>query len=108
GITVHKDVVVRSGGVLAVAFRRENPKLRDTVNAWIAKHGKGDAFRNGIERRYLVNTSYAKNAAADAERRKLAAVIELFKKYGAQYDLDYLLMAAQGYQEATLDQSANT
>ena len=31
---------------------------------------------------------------------------DLFKKYGAQYNLDFLLMAAQGYQESTLDQTA--
>jgi membrane-bound lytic murein transglycosylase MltF len=30
-------------------------------------------------------------------------VIELFKKYGSEYNVDYLLMAAQGYQESTLD-----
>jgi hypothetical protein len=37
-----------------------------------------------VERRYLQNVKYAKNAAADAERQKLAAVVALFKKYGAQ------------------------
>ena len=45
-IKVHQDVAVRSGGSLAVAFRKENPKLREAVNAWLKKHGKGDAFRN--------------------------------------------------------------
>ena len=54
-ITVHRDVTVRSGGTLAVAFRKENPKLREVVNTWIKKHGEGDAFRNVIERRYLEN-----------------------------------------------------
>ena len=39
---------------------------------------------------------------------KFKAVVELFKKYGAQYDLDYLLMAAQGYQESTLDHSVRS
>ena len=107
-ITVHRDIAVRSGGSLAVAFRKENPRLREIVNQWIRKHGKGDAFRNVLERRYLKDATYAKNAAADAERQKLTAVIELFKKYGAQYDLDYLLMAAQGYQESTLDQSVKS
>jgi membrane-bound lytic murein transglycosylase MltF len=107
-IKVHQDITVRSGGNLAVAFRKENPKLRGVVNAWMRKHGKGDAFRNVIERRYLESTKYAKNAAADAERRKFQEVVELFKKYGAQYDLDYLLMAAQGYQESTLDQSVKS
>ncbi|HEY5906519.1 MAG TPA: transporter substrate-binding domain-containing protein, partial [Vicinamibacteria bacterium] len=40
GIKVHKDVTLRSGGSLAVAFRKENPRLREAVNTWIRKHGK--------------------------------------------------------------------
>jgi membrane-bound lytic murein transglycosylase MltF len=108
GITIHKDVAVRTGGRLAVAFRKDNPKLREAVNGWIRKHQKGDAFRNTIERRYLQSVKYVKNAAADAERQKLAAVGELFKKYGAEYKVDYLLMAAQGYQESTLDQDVKS
>ena len=107
-IKVHSDIAVRSGGSLAVAFRKENPRLRETVNTWLRKHPKGDAFRNTIERRYLDNTKFAKNAAADTERQKLQAVAELFKKYGAQYNLDALLMAAQGYQESTLDQDVKS
>jgi membrane-bound lytic murein transglycosylase MltF len=107
-IRVHSDLTLRTGGNLAVAFRKDNPRLREAVNTWIAKHGKGDAFRNVIERRYLQSVKYAKNAAADAERRKLQAVLALFRKYGAQYDLDYLLMAAQGYQESTLDHSVRS
>jgi len=91
-----------------VAFRKDSPKLRETVNKWIRKHGNGDGFRNVLERRYLKDVKYAKNAATDSERRKLSAVIELFKKYGARYDLDYLLMAAQGYQESTLDQNVKS
>jgi membrane-bound lytic murein transglycosylase MltF len=107
-IKVHEDVTVRTGGKLAIAFRHNNPQLRDAVNAWLKKHGKGDAFRNVIERRYLENVKYAKNAASEAERKKLLAMVELFKKYGDQYKLDYLLMAAQGYQESTLDQNVKS
>ncbi len=108
GITVHKDVAVRTGGRLAVAFRKDTPRLREAVNDWIRKHQKGDAFRNTIERRYLQSVKYVKNAAADAERQKLATVGEIFKKYGAEYKVDYLLMAAQGYQESTLDQNVKS
>jgi len=108
GITVHKDVALRTGGHLAIAFRKENPKLRAVANDWLRKHQKGDAFRNTIERRYLQSVKYVKNAAADEERRKLEKVTDLFKKYGAQYNVDYLLMAAQGYQESTLDQNVKS
>ena len=108
GIKVHRDLTVRTGGSLAVAFRKENPRIREAVNKWIAKHGQGDGFRNVLERRYLKDVKYAKNAAADTERLKLQAVVELFKKYGKQYNVDYLLMAAQGYQESTLDQNVKS
>jgi membrane-bound lytic murein transglycosylase MltF len=105
-LTVHRDIAVRTGGNLAVAMRKENPRLREVANAWLRKHGQGDPFRNTIERRYLQTGKYARNAASEQERRKYLVLIDLFKKYGAQYNLDYLLMAAQGYQESTLDQSA--
>jgi membrane-bound lytic murein transglycosylase MltF len=32
-------------------------------------------------------------------------MVSLFRKYGAEYNVDWLLMAAQGYQESQLDQS---
>jgi membrane-bound lytic murein transglycosylase MltF len=107
-INVRRDITLRSDGRLAVAFRKDNPRLQETVNQWIRKHGKGDGFRNVLERRYLQNVKYVKNAAADSERQKLQHVVELFRKYGKQYDVDYLLMAAQGYQESTLDQDVKS
>ncbi len=45
-ITVHPNITVRTGGTLALAFRKENPKLRDVVNKSLKKHGEGDASRN--------------------------------------------------------------
>src|SRR6185436_11325999 len=57
---------------------------------------------------YLVNTTYVKNAASDAERKKLLAIADLFRKYSDKYDMDFLLMAAQGYQESRLDQEAKS
>ena len=106
--TVHNDLTVRTGGKLAVALRKNNPKLKEQVDKFVRRHGKGDLFRNVLERRYLESVKYAKNAADDQERRKFMRVVELFRKYGSQYQLDYLLMAAQGYQESTLDQDVKS
>ncbi len=52
-IKVHPDLAVRTGGKLAIAFRKENPKLRAAVDEWVVKHGRGDTFRAVIEQRYL-------------------------------------------------------
>jgi membrane-bound lytic murein transglycosylase MltF len=38
----------------------------------------------------------------------LVSILELFRKYGDRYDVDWLLMAAQGYQESKLDQQARS
>ena len=106
-LTVHKDVAVRSGGSLAVAFRRENPKLREAVNAWLAKHGEGDAFRNVIERRYLQSVKSRRTPRPMPSGRSSRPSSACSKGRDA-YDLDFLLMAAQGYQESTLDQNVKS
>jgi membrane-bound lytic murein transglycosylase MltF len=61
-----------------------------------------------IFRRYLLNTQYVKGAAAEASRKRFAALVALFRKYGSQYEMDWMLMAAQGYQESRLDHSARS
>lgn len=107
-LVVHDDAAVRSGGTLAIAIRKDCPELKAALNKVIDKYGLGTAFGNTIEKRYLQNTKYVKSAASEAERRKFLQLVELFKKYGDQYDLDYLLMAAQGYQESRLDQDVKS
>jgi membrane-bound lytic murein transglycosylase MltF len=49
-----------------------------------------------------------RSATSEAERRKLQELVALFRKYSDQYDLDFLLMAAQGFQESGLDQNAKS
>jgi len=107
-LTVHSDIAVRTGGTLAVAVRKGSPKLVEGLNTFMAKFGEGTSFGSQVERRYLVSTKYAKNATADEERKKLDAVVAFLKKYSEQYKLDFLMMAAQGYQESRLDQEARS
>ena len=107
-LTVHNTVVLRSGASLGVPFRKNSPRLAAELNAFLAKYGIGTAFGNMIEKRYLVNTTYAKRATSESERKKFLELVSLFRKYGEQYQMDYLLMAAQGYQESQLDNNAKS
>jgi len=107
-IEPHPTAAVRTGGVLAVAMRKNNPKLRDAVNTWLQKYGESSAFANVLEKRYLESTTFVKNAAAEEERRKFQSLLDYFRKYGGQYDVDPVIMAAQGYQESRLDQNAKS
>jgi membrane-bound lytic murein transglycosylase MltF len=107
-IVVRHDIAVRTGGDIAWAVRKDSPQLRAVLDEFIARHGPGSQSANVILKRYLKNAEYVKNAASEAERRKFLALIDLFKKYGEKYDVDWLLMAAQGYQESGLDQKARS
>jgi len=107
-IRVHENVAVRTGGTLAVAIRKGSPQLSAALNTFMGNYGLGTAFGNAVQRRYLVSTKYVRSAASDAERKKFLALVQLFRKYGEKYSVDYLLMAAQGYQESMLDQAARS
>jgi membrane-bound lytic murein transglycosylase MltF len=104
----HPEVSVATGGDIGWAFRKGSPKLAEAVNAFAKKEKQGTLAGNVLINKYLKSTKWVKNAASEAERRKLLEVVELFKKYGTEYDLDYLLMAAQGYQESGLDQNVKS
>jgi membrane-bound lytic murein transglycosylase MltF len=107
-LKVHDDVALRTGGTLAAAIRKNSPQLAAELNAFIAKNGLDSTLGAILSKRYLQSTKFVTNAASQAERQKFLAMANIFRKYGAQYKFDYLMMAAQGYQESRLDQDAKS
>jgi membrane-bound lytic murein transglycosylase MltF len=107
-MTIHPAVTLRSGSDLAVAVRKDNPVLADRLNQFIRVTGINSATGAVLNKKYLQSTRFVKNATSDAERKKFLALIDLFRRYGEQYRFDYLLVAAQGYQESRLDHSAKS
>jgi membrane-bound lytic murein transglycosylase MltF len=107
-IVIHVTVPLRTGGVLGVALRKNSPQLAAVLNGFIAKQGLDSTFGAVLNKKYLQSTKYVKNATSEAERKKFMALVELFRRYGDQYKFDYLLMAAQGYQESRLNQGAKS
>jgi len=89
---------------LAWAMRRDSPKLKKFVDEFVDTHREGTSFGNTLLRRYLKNTKWITNVAADSEMRKFRLYVDFFKKYGAEYDFDYLMLVALGYQESELNQ----
>jgi membrane-bound lytic murein transglycosylase MltF len=108
-ITVHNAITLREGADLGWVVRNDSPKLLAELNALILKYGApGSASRNMALRKYLQSTKFVKSATSEAELAKFRALIELFRKYGQQYDMDFLLMLAQGYQESQLNNDAKS
>jgi membrane-bound lytic murein transglycosylase MltF len=109
-ITVHDGMEVRAGGEIAWAIRKDSPQLKRLLDDFAASamSGRHAKDRERILARYLKNTKYVTSAASAEERKKFLALIEFFQTYGDKYDVDWLLMAAQGYQESQLNQSARS
>jgi membrane-bound lytic murein transglycosylase MltF len=105
-ITVHDAITPRTGGNVAWAMRKGSPQLKAAADDFVARHAKGTAVGNQIMARYLKSAKYVGDAGSEAERKKFLALIQYFQKYGDKYDVDWLLMAAQGYQESQLNQAA--
>jgi membrane-bound lytic murein transglycosylase MltF len=107
-LVVHPDLAVRAGGNIAVAFRKDSPQLASKINAFIAVNGLDSVIGRTLAKRYLESADFVKDAASQADRQKFLAMVSLFRKYGDEYSFDYLLMAAQAYQESRLDQDVHS
>jgi membrane-bound lytic murein transglycosylase MltF len=107
-LIVHDSIALHTGGRLAIAVRKNNPQLLSVLNTFMGKYGLGTAFGDRIERQYLVKATYVKSAASAQERKRFLALVALFRKYSERYKMDYLLMAAQGFQESGLNQDARS
>ena len=107
-IRPHRDVAVDRGAEIAWMFRKESPELKRAVDGFLAKYPPGSLVHNEIVDEYLKSTQWVRNARSDEGLARFHDTVDLFRKYGARYDLDYLLMMAQGYQESQLNQNARS
>jgi membrane-bound lytic murein transglycosylase MltF len=102
------DLVVAENVELGWAIQKGTPQLKAFLDDFISTHRAGTSFGNTLLRRYLKNVKYVKNARDPAEMQKFRATAPFFKKYAGDYNLDYLLLVAQGYQESGLDQKVKS
>ena len=106
-LTPNGGAAVRTGGEIAWMIRKDSPRLKAELDAWLAKFEKSGQ-RSDILARYLKNTKWAKAATSKEDLERFDKAIALFRKYGDRYDVDYLLLMAQGYQESELRQEARS
>jgi membrane-bound lytic murein transglycosylase MltF len=89
---------------LAWVMRKDSPKLKQKIDAFVETHRAGTSFGNTLLRRYLQNMNRVTNATSEEQMRKFKFYVEFFKKYASQYDFDYLMLVALSYQESGLNQ----
>jgi membrane-bound lytic murein transglycosylase MltF len=104
-VTVHEDIVLRQPTRKGWAIRKGSPKLRAVLEEFYATWAKKAGVIPQRQLQYMKSIKALHNAAGSDDAKRFEQTIELFEKYGGQYRFDPLMLAAQGYQESTLDQS---
>jgi membrane-bound lytic murein transglycosylase MltF len=107
-VSFEPPVAISSGDSIGWMLRKSSPQLKALVNDFVRTHKRGTEFGNILAQRYFKNAHYVKEATSEEEIRKFQATVDLFRKYAGKYDIDYLLMMAQGYQESRLQQDAKS
>ena len=107
-VTVRNDLVLRADAKTGWAIRKDSPRLHaeidDFFRNWAMKQGVAD-YRMSI---YMKKVKELKDPTRSEEYKRFRQTLALFEKYGAKYNFDPLMLAAQGYQESQLDQNAKS
>ncbi len=107
-IQLHSDIAVRESGNIAWAFRKNSPKLEAELKQFLRGARKGTLFGNILFKKYLKDNKWVKRALNKQEFEKFNQVTKYIKKYATQYEFDWLMIAAQAFQESGLDQNAKS
>src|SRR5262249_37710839 len=107
-IRPHPELVIAHGAQLAWVMRKNDSRLKQLVDEFVESHAAGTSFGNTLLRSYLESTHWITNSTSKEEIGKFRALVAIFRKYAAQYDFEYLMLAAQGYQESRLNQDARS
>jgi membrane-bound lytic murein transglycosylase MltF len=102
---VHEEIVLRPPTKIGWAIRKNSPELAAVLNDFYANWVKKQGVIPYRLKQYMNTIKALHNPGASADYQRFQQTIALFRKYGAQYNFDPLMLAAQGYQESTLDQN---
>ncbi|MCP4389774.1 MAG: transglycosylase SLT domain-containing protein, partial [Gammaproteobacteria bacterium] len=104
-IEVHRELSVHSGNQIAWAMRKNSPALMKSVTAFSDTVKKGSLLGNILRKRYLGNSDWLDTALSSEDRERYDRTIEVIKRYADRYEFDWLIIAAQAYQESRFDQN---
>lgn len=114
---IQTSLALSSGAELALATRKESPKLQEALAAFVKKNvSKGDDGKikgsvdyNVLKKQYFEAKRKAEEAKEDfKETGKVSAYDELIRKHATNYGIDWRLMAAQAYQESHFNPDAKS
>jgi len=102
-IRAHDNIKLRQGGNIAWAVRKNNPKLKQSLDRFVVNHRKGTLLGNIFFKRYYEEKRWVKNPLDGTGSKKIERLRPLFEKYADRYRFDWRLILAMAYQESKLN-----
>ncbi|HET6348246.1 MAG TPA: transglycosylase SLT domain-containing protein, partial [Candidatus Krumholzibacteria bacterium] len=102
---VNDAAAVRTGGHVGWAFRKNSPLLQAEISGFYETERKAGVIPYRVTK-YGKNVRRLQDPTGRNDWKRFQETTALFEKYGDQYNFDPLMLAAQGFQESRLDQSA--
>jgi len=107
-IKVNEQFAVREGGKIGWAIRKGSSKLEAEILDFYKNYLKKQGVAAYRLKKYMSRVKQIKNSTGTSEWKRFEEMRALFQKYGDKYNFDPLMLAAQGYQESQLNQSAKS
>ncbi len=107
-IKVNEQAVVRGGGQVGWAIRKDSPKLQEIVNEFYAGFVRKQNLLHARKKQYHNQVRQLKDPTGSAAWKRFENTLALFRKYGDRYGFEPIMLAAQGYQESQLNQNAKS
>lgn len=108
GLQLHPNLAVRTDGSIAWAIRKQSPVLKDALDDFVRTNRQGTLTGNILIRRYTRETDRVQRARQFEATQPLGQLRALFEEYAEQYELDWILLAAQAFQESKFDVNARS
>ncbi len=103
-IRIRDDLVINKGGQIGWAMRPANPQFEAVLDGFMRTYGKGTMIGNDTYNRYLSDTDRVRCSHSPQALEDLRELVDVFQTYGSSYEFDWLMLAAQAFQESNFQQ----
>ena len=107
-VKVNEGAVMRAGSRIGWAIRKDSPRLKQVLEDFYAASIRVSGAAAARVKQYAGRVKQLQDPRRSADYKRFEDTLGLFRKYGSQYGFDPLMLAAQGYQESTLNQEAKS
>ncbi len=107
-VRIHDHITFNEDVRFGWMVRKNNPELKASLDRFVKTVKKGTLTGNIFFNRYYKNNPWAREYAQKKDLEALTQYAPLFQKYGEMYDIDWVLIAAQSFQESRFDPNARS